>query len=57
MGLRMKNFNIMEFTEKSDFEGVTKKQRGIYRGGLPKMGAWKFAGLRGSLAKKREVFF
>ena len=38
MVLRIKNFNIMGFTEKSDFQGVHKKAK--YRGELPKKGGF-----------------
>ena len=56
MVLRIKNFNIMGFTEKSDFQGVHKKAK--YRGELPKKGGFavcRFMG--GGLAKKNRVVF
>ena len=46
MGLGMKNFNIMGFTEKSDFRGFTKSQ--YIEGELPKKsGHGQFSDLRG----------
>ena len=57
MKLRMKNFNIWAFTEKSDFQrgNFTKKQ--IKRRDWLKRGLGQFADLRGGLVKKEKVVF
>ena len=48
MGLGMKNFNIMGFTEKSDFRGFAKSQYIYIEGELPKKsGHGQFSDLRG----------
>ena len=52
MVLRMKNFNIWGFTEKSDFQlGVHKKKK--HRGGIAQKGGLEqFFDLGGGLGKK-----
>ena len=61
MGLRMKNFNIMGFTEKSYVQGEKRggHKKPIYREELPKKGGvfGQFADLRGALAKKKGWCF
>ena len=54
LGLRIKNFNTIGFTEKSIF---FKKKKHI--GGLPKKGGvfGQFADLRGRLVKTRGMIF
>ena len=54
MGLRMNNFNILGFTEKSDF------YENQYRGGIAQKGGLRqFAGLKGGggLARKTGGVF
>ena len=54
MGLRMNNFNILGFTEKSDF------YENQYRGGIAQKGGLRqFAGLKGGggLGKKDGIVF
>ena len=62
MGLRMKNFNIMEVPWKIRFlweEKIygSRKTNIIYRRDCLKRGLGQFPDLRGGLAKKREVVF
>ena len=55
MGLRMKDFNIFGFTEKSDFlGGVLEKP--IYKGEWPKKGgmAWTVCKFKGGGLGKKE---
>ena len=55
-GLRMKNFNIIGGLLKNlIFRRVYEKP--IYRGELPKRGAWTVCRFKRSLAKKRGVVF
>ena len=61
MGLRMKNFNIMGFTEKSYVQGEKRggHKKPIYREELPKKGGvfGQFADLRGPWRKRRDGVF
>ena len=52
MVLRMKKLILWGFTEKSDFHGGSQKT--IYRGALPKKGAWTVCRFKGGggLGKK-----
>ena len=56
MELRMKNFNIWTFTEKSDFQGGIS-QKSNKEGGLPKKGAGTVCRFKGWLVKKEEEEF
>ena len=57
MILRMKNFNSMEFTEKSIFRGGGCSRKSNIQRGLPKKGRLgQFADLRGQGLAKKGVF-
>ena len=55
IGLRMKNFNILQFTEKSDFQG-RRHEKPVQKKGLPEKGEHgQLVGSRCLLGKNRRV--
>ena len=61
MGLRMKNFNIMGVTKKSEGGGVGVggHKKTTYKGELPKKGAWTVCRLKwgGAWQKRGRWYF
>ena len=56
IGLRMKNFNILEFMEKSDFQGGGGHEQPVQKKGLPEKGEHgQLVDLRCVLGKNRRV--
>ena len=54
MGLRMKNFNIMGFTQKSNFQGGRELQKLNKQGDCLKRGAWTVCRFKRGLDKNER---